>query len=115
MIVVFVKALLCNWMVTLGAVMAFTSKSTVGKIDAMWITVFIFFAERSEHAIFNMFAIPAGMMLGAEVTMGDWWLWNQIPVTIGNFIAGFLFTALALHLVTKNDLPSRAEKMKKVS
>jgi len=115
MIVVFVKALLCNWMVTLGAVMAFTSKSTVGKIAAMWIPVFIFFAQGFEHAVVNMFAIPAGMMLGAEVTMGDWWLWNQIPVTIGNFIAGFLFTALALHLVTKNETTTHEGTIKKAS
>ncbi len=115
LVVLFVKALLCNWMVTLGAVMAFTSKSTVGKIAAMWIPVFIFFAQGFEHAVVNMFAIPAGMMLGANITMADWWLWNQIPVTIGNFLAGFLFTALALHYVTKNDLPAHHAKIKKVS
>src|SRR5690606_4733494 len=55
MVVLFVKALLCNWMVTLGAVMAFTSKATVGKIAAMWIPVFIFFAQGFEHAVVNMF------------------------------------------------------------
>lgn len=102
MIVLLVKALLCNWMVTLGAVMAFTSKATVGKIAAMWIPVFIFFAQGFEHAVVNMFVIPAGMLLGADVSMGEWWIWNQIPVTVGNFISGFLFTALALHIVMKD-------------
>src|SRR5690625_530915 len=115
MIVLFVKALLCNWMVTLGAVMAFTSKSTVGKIAAMWIPVFIFFAQGFEHAVVNMFVIPAGMMLGADIGMGDWWLWNQIPVTIGNFLSGFLFTALALHLVTKKDLGTKNDFINKAS
>ncbi len=100
-IVMFVKALLCNWMVTMGAVMAFTSKSTIGKIVAMWIPVFIFFAHGFEHAVVNMFVIPAGMMIGADVSLGDWWIWNQIPVTIGNFLAGLVFTALALHIITK--------------
>ena len=33
---VVIKAMLCNWMVTLGVVMAFTSSSTIGKIVAMW-------------------------------------------------------------------------------
>src|SRR5690625_5994585 len=41
MIVLFVNALLCNWMVTMGAVMAFTSKATSGKTAAMWIPIFI--------------------------------------------------------------------------
>ena len=31
----FVKAILCNWMVTLGAMLAFVSRSTAGKIAAM--------------------------------------------------------------------------------
>lgn len=100
-IVMFVKALLCNWMVTVGAVMSFTSTATIGKIAAMWIPVFIFFAQGFEHSIVNMFAIPCGMMLGADISFSDWWLWNQITVTVGNFISGFLFTALVLHYTTK--------------
>jgi formate transporter len=44
-----------------------------------------------------MFVIPTGMMLGAKVSLSDWWIWNQIPVTIGNLIGGFLFTGLFLY------------------
>jgi formate transporter len=35
---------------------------------------------------------------GAKATMADWWIWNQIPVTIGNFIGGSVFTGFALYL-----------------
>ncbi|PAV28459.1 formate transporter [Virgibacillus profundi] len=115
MIVLFVKALLCNWMVTMGAIMAFTSHATIGKIVAMWLPVFIFFAQGFEHAVVNMFVIPAAMMIGADISFGDWWLWNQIPVTIGNFISGFLFTALALHMVTKEDPVSISKVKQKAS
>src|SRR5262249_15557792 len=41
--------------------------------------------------------VPAGILLGAHVTIADWWLWNQIPVTLGNLLGGFVFTGLALH------------------
>jgi formate/nitrite transporter len=95
---VFVKAILCNWMVTLGAVMAMTSQSTIGKIVAMWLPILAFFAQGFEHAVVNMFVIPAGMMLGADVSFGQWWLWNQIPVLIGNFVGGFILTGLFLYL-----------------
>ena len=64
----------------------------------MWLPILIFFAQGFEHAVVNMFVIPAGMMLGANVTMGDWWLWNLIPVLIGNFVGGLLFTGLALYV-----------------
>ncbi|MOA67046.1 Formate/nitrite transporter [compost metagenome] len=37
------------------------------------------------------------MLLGAEVTLTDWWLWNQIPVLIGNFIGGAFFTGFLLY------------------
>jgi formate/nitrite transporter FocA (FNT family) len=94
---VFIKAILCNWMVTLGVVMGMTSRSTVGKIMAAWLPILIFFAQGFEHSIVNMFVIPAGMLLGAKVTIADWWLWNQIPVTIGNFVGGALFTGFALY------------------
>jgi formate/nitrite transporter len=94
MLSVFVKAMLCNWMVCLGVTMAMMSTSTVGKLFGAWLPIFIFFAQGFEHAVVNMFVIPAGMMLGAKVTWGDWWLWNEIPVTIGNLAGGLLFIAV---------------------
>jgi formate/nitrite transporter len=96
--VVLVKAVLCNWMVTLGVVMALTSQSTIGKIAAMWLPILTFFAQGFEHSVVNMFLIPAGMLLGAKVSMADWWLWNQLPVTIGNIVGGVVFTGLALYV-----------------
>jgi len=101
MISVFVKAMLCNWLVCLGVVMAMTSTSTVGKIAATWLPIFLFFALGFEHAVVNMFIIPTGMLLGAKVSVADWWLRNQIPVTLGNLIGGFVFTGLALYVTYK--------------
>ena len=98
MVTAFVKAILCNWMVCMAVVLAMTTSSTLGKIAAAWLPIFVFFAQGFEHAVVNMFVIPTGMMLGAKVTVADWWLWNQIPVTLGNLIGGFVFTGLALYL-----------------
>ena len=36
------------------------------------------------------------MLSGAPTSMYDWWVGNQVPVTIGNFLGGFLFTGAAL-------------------
>jgi formate/nitrite transporter len=101
LITVFVKAILCNWMVCLAIVAAMTTSSTIGKIACAYMPVFIFFAQGFEHSVVNMFIIPTGMMMGATVTFGEWWLWNQIPVTLGNLIGGFVFTGLALYLTHK--------------
>ncbi len=93
----FVKAMLCNWMVCLGVVMAVVGQSTISKTVAAWLPICIFFGLGYEHAVVNMFVIPAGIMLGAQATSLDWWWWNQIPVTLGNFAGGFLMTGLALY------------------
>ncbi len=105
---VLVRSVLCNWMVCLGVVMAMTSSSTIGKIAAAWMPIFIFFAHGYEHSVVNMFVIPAGMLLGAKVTMSDWWLKNQILVTVGNFVGGCLFTGLALYFTHKPKEPASA-------
>lgn len=91
-----VKAILCNWMVTVGTVLAFSSRSTVGKVVAMWLPILTFFGLGYEHSVVNMYLIPSAMMLGAKITVADWWMWNQIPVTLGNIVGGALCTGLAL-------------------
>lgn len=92
---VFAKAILCNWMVTLGVVLAFSSNSVAGKAIGMWMPITTFVALGFEHSVVNMFAIPMGMALGAHVTFSQWWIWNQIPVTLGNLVGGLLFTGVA--------------------
>jgi len=101
LVTVLVRAVLCNWMVCLGVAMPMTSSSTVGKIAAAWLPITVFFAHGYEHSVVNMFVIPCGMLLGAKVSFSDWWLKNQILVTIGNLLGGFVFTGLALYLTHK--------------
>jgi len=108
MVSVFVKGVLGNWLVCLGVVMAMTSTSTVGKIVATWLPIFLFFALGFEHAVVNMFIIPTGMLLGAKVNVFEWWVWNQIPVTLGNLVGGFVFTGLALYTTFKPAKPLAA-------
>ena len=93
-------------MVCLAVVLAMGTNSTIGKIATAWMPIFIFFAQGFEHAVVNMFIIPTGMLLGAKITLLDWWLWNQIPVTLGNIVGGFVCTGLAIYL-TYRPRPTR--------
>jgi formate/nitrite transporter len=101
----FVRAMLCNWMVTLGAILALASRATIGKVIAMWLPITTFFALGYEHSIVNMYVIPTGILLGAPVSFAKWWVWNQIAVTLGNVAGGILFTGLPL-FVTYASRPS---------
>ncbi len=93
---VFTKGILANWLVALGATIAFVSRSTSGKVVVMWLPIMSFVALSYEHSIVNLFVIPAGILVGAPVTLADWWLWNQVPSTLGNVVGGAVLTGLAL-------------------
>jgi formate/nitrite transporter len=92
LLTVFLKAVICNWMVSMGVVMAFVARSTTGKIIAIWMPIFTFFALGLEHCVVNMFVIPTAMMLGAEISPYQWLFWNQIPAILGNMIGAMYLT-----------------------
>ncbi len=98
LITVFVKAMLCNWLVCLGVVMAIAAPTVAGKVIGCWLPILTFFAQGFEHTVVNMSLFPLGLMMGAKTTVPEYLLTNEIPVTIGNLVGGFLFTGLALYL-----------------
>ncbi len=98
MLTLFVRAVLCNWMVSTGVVLAFVSKDVIGKIVAMWMPIMLFFYMGFEHSIVNMFLFPSGLMLGGDFTIMDYLVWNEIPTVVGNLVGGLVFTAIPLYL-----------------
>jgi len=84
---------LCNWLVSLAPIMAKASRSVSGKVMLIWLPLATFFALGFEHTVVNMFVFPVGILSGANVSIYDWWIWNQIPVTIGNIIGALFFNA----------------------
>ena len=53
-----------------------------------------------------MFVIATGMILGTKVLFADWWLWNQISVTVGNLLGGWLLIGLPLYLTYGKQSPA---------
>jgi formate/nitrite transporter len=92
----FIKAVFCNWFVTLGVVLPMTTRSAFGKAIATFVPIYMFFGMGWEHLVVNMFIIPSAMLYGAHITWTDWWVGNELPVTIGNLVGGFLFTGAAI-------------------
>ncbi|MFO0775328.1 MAG: formate/nitrite transporter family protein [Nitrospiraceae bacterium] len=108
-ITVVTKAILCNWMVSLAVVAAFASTSFTGKMAAIWGPTVLFFSQGFEHTVVNMFIIPVGILLGADIPVSTWWMWNQIPVTLGNLFGGMVFTGLALYLTHRGHTATPTE------
>ena len=109
---IFVRAVLCNWMVSTGVVGAQISTSVTGKVLAMWMPIMLFFYMVFEHSIVNMFLFPVGLMLGGDFTIGDYLLWNELPVVLGNLVGGLTFTGLMLYTTHVKTSPKRNVNLK---
>lgn len=86
--------ILCNWLVSLAPIIAKASHNVAGKVLLIWLPLATFFSIGFEHAVVNMFVFPLAMIVNPDITFSDWWLWNQIPVTIGNIIGAVVFNSL---------------------
>ncbi|TDE22681.1 formate/nitrite transporter family protein [Actinomadura sp. 6K520] len=97
MLTLFIRGVLCNWMVSTGVVAAMMSTSVSGKVIAMWMPILVFFYMGFEHSIVNMFLFPSGLMLGGDFSVADYLLWNEIPTVVGNLVGGLTFVGLTLY------------------
>jgi formate/nitrite transporter len=97
MLTLFIRGVLCNWMVSTGVVAAMMSTSVSGKVIGMWMPIMLFFYMGFEHSIVNMFLFPSGLMLGGNFSVGDYFLWNEIPTVVGNLVGGLTFVGLTLY------------------
>ena len=108
MLTLFIRAVLCNWMVSTGVVAAMMSTSVSGKIMAMWMPIMVFFYMGFEHSIVNMFLFPSGLLLGGKFSLMDYLLWNEIPTVLGNLVGGLAFVGLTLYSTHFKTSPKRA-------
>ncbi|WP_422744352.1 formate/nitrite transporter family protein [Mycobacterium sp. WMMD1722] len=97
MLTLFIRGVLCNWMVSTGVVAAMMSTSVSGKVITMWMPIMLFFYMGFEHSVVNMFLFPSGLMLGGDFSIGDYLVWNEIPTVIGNLVGGLTFVGLTLY------------------
>jgi formate/nitrite transporter len=108
MLTLFVRAVLCNWMVSTGVVGAMLSTSVSGKVIAMWMPIMVFFYMGFEHSVVNMFLFPSGLMLGGNFSIADYFIWNELPTVLGNIVGGLTFVGLTLYSTHLRTAPKRA-------
>src|SRR5881394_1353148 len=107
MLTLFVRGMLCNWMVSAGVVGAMISTNVSGKVIAMWMPIMLFFFMVFEHSIVNMFLFPSALMLGGKFLILDYFIWNEIPTVLGNLVGGLAFTGMTLYATHVMTLPKR--------
>lgn len=102
----FMKGIACNLLVNVAILLAISSKNMIGKFFGIWFPIMAFVSSGFEHSVANMYFIPAGIMLGANVSWGQFIQWNLIPVTIGNIVGGFIFIGAVYFYSFKKELSS---------
>ena len=108
MLTLFIRGMLCNWMVSTGVVGAMISTTVSGKVIAMWMPIMLFFAMTFEHSIVNMFLFPSGLIMGGKFSIMDYFIWNEIPTVVGNLVGGLAFTGLTLYTTHVRTAPKRS-------
>ena len=94
---IFVRGVLCNWMVSTGVVGAMISTHVSGKVLAMWMPILVFFYMTFEHSVVNMFLFPSALIMGGAFSIADYFIWNEIPTILGNLLGGIAFTGATLY------------------
>ena len=107
MLTLFVRGVLCNWMVSTGVVGAMVSTNVDGKVLAMWMPIMLFFAMTFEHSVVNMFLFPSALLMGGKFSVADYMIWNEIPTVLGNLLGGITFTGLTLYTTHLKTAPRR--------
>lgn len=104
---IFLRGMLCNWMVSLGVVGAMISTHVSGKVLAMWMPIMLFFFMGFEHSVVNMFLFPYAILMGGDFSVMDYLIWNEIPTALGNLVGGLAFTGLTLYSTHYKTAPKR--------
>lgn len=105
---IFIRGMLCNWMVSMGVVGAMISTNVSGKVIAMWMPIMLFFFMGFEHSVVNMFLFPFGLIMGGDFSVMDYFIWNEIPTALGNLVGGLAFTGLTLYATHVRTAKKRA-------
>ena len=107
MLTLFIRGMLCNWMVSTGVVGAMISTTVSGKVIAMWMPIMLFFGMTFEHSVVNMFLFPSALLMYGKFSIMDYMIWNEIPTVLGNLIGGLAFTGLTLYATHVRTAPQR--------
>ncbi|EUK19386.1 formate transporter FocA [Commensalibacter papalotli (ex Servin-Garciduenas et al. 2014)] len=120
--------IMCNVMVSLGVWLCFSCRTSADKVLVLLFPIAMFVACGFEHCVANMYEIPMGILIKsttdsefwvshginiakyADLTWGNFFLHNLIPVTIGNIIGGALLIGWGNWLLFLRSYTTKADK-----
>ena len=103
--------IMCNALVCLAVWMCYSARTNIDRVITVMLPIAAFAAAGFEHCIANMYFIPMGLFIKAgapdafwksigktaadfpDLTWGNFFGGNLLPVTIGNIIGGSVMVA----------------------
>lgn len=98
----FLKGILCNWLVVLAIWCSYRLKTESAKLIMVWWCLLGFVGSGYEHSIANMTLLTLANFMPNEGVHAISWaglVHNLVPVTLGNLVSGVLFMALPYYYV----------------
>lgn len=100
----FFRGVLCNVLVCLAVWLAMAGRTVTDKILAIVLPIAAFVAAGFEHSVANMYFIPLGIFLHADIGIAEV-LRNLVPVTLGNLVGGAGMVGLVYHIIYRRSPP----------
>jgi formate transporter len=116
----FFLAVLCNSLVCLAVWMALAGRSVIDKAIAVVLPISAFVAAGFEHSVANMYLIPMGLLLRAEVDgavvphveLLTWarYARSLVPVILGNIVGGSVLVGFVYYVIYRRGSSSRVPR-----
>lgn len=117
----FASGILCNILVCAAVFLALSAKEVTGKLFACFFIIMLFVVSGYEHCVANMFYIPMGIVTKlnesysalamsaygftpeqlSALNIGNMFLKNLLPVTLGNIVGGMFVFGIPLSFATE--------------
>lgn len=103
----FIRGILCNWLVCLAVWMAGRTSSDTAKLLLIFWCLLAFIGSGFEHSIANQSLLAMALFLPhPDVITWNGFLWNQAWVIIGNIVGGSVFVGGLYWMAAERREPS---------
>ncbi len=91
----FIKAIFAGWLMTTLTWLLVAAKGGLGpRIAVIWAMASLIVLGEFNHVIISAAEIFMAMLLGADISVGDWAMANFLPALLGNLLGGLVFETL---------------------
>ncbi len=104
----FIKAVFAGWLMTTLTWLLVAAVGFGPRMAMIWVIGTLIVLGQFNHVIISAAEIFIAMLLGANITVGDWMTRNFLPALTGNIIGGLVFETLLQYVQSRFHEPDGA-------